>query len=209
MKPKPTTGYQSNPVEVLDEPIIWKQLDCFWCFGTKHAKPCRHFDRPSVTQDVGESRSMLNLRRCLVLRIGVGRRSDTTLEGMHLCSTVVILRQAPRMKLGFRSPNGHGCAWWRSEANIPARAGIEKYRNMFNLHQHSPMFRCRAPHARKHQIGSCHTRVLPNSAYLRFPICRNPWETICLSLATFKYVLQINFVFLTLWETHYLDIAVE
>ena len=65
---------QSNPVEALDEPIIWKQLDCFWCFGPKHAKPCRHFDRPSVAQEVGQSRSIFNLRRCLALIVDVERK---------------------------------------------------------------------------------------------------------------------------------------
>jgi hypothetical protein len=63
---------------VLDEPIIWKQLDCFWCFGPKHAKPCRHFDRPSVAQEVGQSRSIFNLRRCLVLSMGMERGNDNS-----------------------------------------------------------------------------------------------------------------------------------
>ena len=78
---------QSNPVEVLDEPIIWKQLDCFWCFGPKHAKPCRHFDRPSVAQEVGQSRSIFNLRRCLVLSMGMERGNDNSNMLTGLCST--------------------------------------------------------------------------------------------------------------------------
>ena len=41
-----------SPNKVLNEPIIWEQLNRLWCFRSKHPQPCCHCEVCSVTKEL-------------------------------------------------------------------------------------------------------------------------------------------------------------